>query len=325
MSADATASDAAKAAVEEGIARATGEATGKATGEATAGAIDSATGKIGEDVGGRAAQDAIGKIDEDISAENLKPDQAAENTIDDLENEIKRLKEENKGKDITKDQKLQNDAKIKKYNEAIKIRRANMTKDLKGSSTVSDLRKSIFEKIPGPGGLKYLAAAFIGYEFMIRKNMQTADECKKKCKERDNPMGTCKDPNIPDAICPKETPDEDCGKYCDVACSRENRLARAKQRVIDDPTGSALGVIDSAFDHLIDDPIQIWDTFKYIFIGIGVIILLFVVYKFSSSWVSGKAATLTMMGATSGSSGLNAADVQKYKRMKDNIKAINSY
>tara|TARA_B100000963_G_scaffold361780_1_gene399470 strand:+ start:677 stop:1717 length:1041 start_codon:yes stop_codon:yes gene_type:complete len=181
-----------------------------------------------------------------------------------------------------------------------------------------DMVKKLFTK----DGLKVLLALFIGMEIMIKKQMQTDGECKRLCESRNNPKGTCSDPNIPDAVCPTTT--EDCGKYCDTACSTENRLARAEQRVLDNPMGTALDSIGSAIDNAVNAPLQLWDTFKYIFIGIGVILLLVIVYKFSTAWVSGKAASMTIKGATRGSSGITDEDVQNYKNMKDNIKAINS-
>ena len=185
---------------------------------------------------------------------------------------------------------------------------------------VGRMLKKLFTK----DGLKVLLALFIGMEIMIKKQMQTDGECRRLCESRNNPKGTCSDPNIPDAVCPTTTKNEDCGKYCETACSVDNRLARAKQRVLDDPAGTALNVIGDTIDNVVDAPGKIWDTFKYVFIGIGVILLLVIVYKFSTAWVSGKAASMTIMGATRGSSGITDKDVQNYKNMKDNINAINS-
>uniref|UniRef100_A0A6C0F598 Uncharacterized protein n=1 Tax=viral metagenome TaxID=1070528 RepID=A0A6C0F598_9ZZZZ len=243
---------------------------------------------------------------------------ASENDID-----AKKEKLEKERETATPERQEEIDILLEKLEEIRKGRLRILAENmLSGGFSAGSFFLDMIKKLFTKDGLKVLLALFIGMEVMIRSQMQTDGECKRLCESRNNPKGTCSDPNIPDAVCPTTT--EDCGKYCDTACSTENRLARAEQRALDNPMGTALDSIGSAIDNAVNAPLQLWDTFKYIFIGIGVILLLAIVYKFSTAWVSGKAASMTIMGATRGSSGITDADVQNYKKMQDNIKAVNS-
>lgn len=162
--------------------------------------------------------------------------------------------------------------------------------------------------------LKVLGVVMLGGYFLVARQMQSEGECKKQCKARNNPKGTCSDPNIPEANCPpKET---DCETYCANACSQANRIARAKKQVADDPTGAVLGAMAGA----LDSPFEFWDTFKYVIMGIGTILILVLVYKFSTAWVSGKAANMTIRGTTRG---LGSTDLQKYNDSMKTIKQVN--
>lgn len=294
-------------------------------------------GDTGGDAGGETGGDAGGGEDKpkDAGDPNAGPSDstqadpnnpekseanASENDIEAKKNQLEKEKETaspERKKEIEKELEELNKIKEGRFR---KLGRAMKDGAFSAGSMFVDMVKKLFTK----DGLKVLLALFIGMEIMIKKQMQTDGECRRLCESRNNPKGTCSDPNIPDAVCPKTTKNEDCGKYCETACSVDNRLARAKQRVLDDPAGTALNVIGDTIDNVVDAPGRIWDTFKYVFIGIGVILLLVIVYKFSTAWVSGKAASMTIMGATRGSSGITDSDVQNYKNMKDNIKAINS-
>jgi hypothetical protein len=162
--------------------------------------------------------------------------------------------------------------------------------------------------------LKVMGMVMLGGYFLVARQMQSEGECKKQCKARNNPKGTCSDPNIPEANCPKK--ETDCDTYCANACSQENRIARAQKQVADDPTGAVLGAMAGA----LNSPFEFWDTFKYVIMGIGTILILVLVYKFSTAWVSGKAANMTIRGTTRG---LGSTDLQKYNDSMKTIKQVN--
>lgn len=252
------------------------------------------------------------------SAEELAEDTSQKGMEDALEEVEKKIKdpktplEEREKLDERRDKLREG---IKKHKE---LNRSDLSKWMRGKGKSGlDMTQDI---VKDSGGFKLknigkiLGVILLTGSLLVAWQMQSEGECKKLCKSRKNPKGKCSDPNIPEANCPpKET---DCDTYCANACSQENRVSRSKQQVADDPGGVALGALGDG----LNSPFEFWDTFKYVIMGIGTIIILIMVYKFSTAWVSGKAANMTIRGTTRG---LGTTDIKAYNESMKTIKQVN--
>jgi len=288
------------------------------TGGGTGGPGETGTGPPADPIKSKPVDAPTGKEIDIQSAEELAEDTSQKGMEDALEEVEKKIKDpktplEEKEKLNERRDKLREG--IKKHKE---LNRSDLSKWMRGKGKSGP---NMTEDLIKEGGgfkmknvLKVLGVVMLTGYFLVATQMQSEGECKKQCKARNNPKGTCSDPNIPEANCPpKET---DCDTYCANACSQENRIARAKKQVADDPTGAILGAMAGAFN----GPFEFWDTFKYVIMGIGTILILVLVYKFSTAWVSGKAANMTIRGTTRG---LGSTDLQRYNDSMKTIKQVN--
>jgi len=252
------------------------------------------------------------------SAEELAEDTSQKGMEDALEEVEKKIKDPKTPLEERKKLNERRDKLREGIKEHKELNRSDLSKWMRGKGKSGlDMTQDI---VKDSGGFKLknigkiLGMIMLGGALLVGWQMQSEGECKKLCKSRKNPKGKCSDPNIPEANCPpKET---DCDTYCENACSQENRVARSKRQVADDPGGVALGALGDA----LDSPFEFWDTFKYVIMGIGTIIILIMVYKFSTAWVSGKAANMTIRGTTRG---LGNTDIKTYNERMNVIKQVN--
>ena len=252
------------------------------------------------------------------SAEELAEDTSQKGMEDALEEVEKKLKDPKTPLEERKKLNERRDKLREGIKEHKELNRSDLSKWMRGKGKSGlDMTQDIIKDSGGfklKNALTVLGVIMLGGYFLVAWQMQSEGECKKLCKSRKNPKGKCSDPNIPEANCPpKET---DCDTYCENACSQENRVARSKRQVADDPGGVALGALGDA----LDSPFEFWDTFKYVIMGIGTIIILIMVYKFSTAWVTGKAANMTIRGTTRG---LGTTDIKAYNESMKTIKQVN--
>ena len=157
------------------------------------------------------------------------------------------------------------------------------------------IEKSKWEQVKGMG--KYVALAGGGYIYLVDNNTQPAGECHKQCLTGENDAkGADLTPPEHGGECPSPENKEECKTYCKKACKSENRTARAQHYVRDHPFASA----GDAGSGLLGDLIKFWHYAQWFVYGFAILLGLFLIYKFTSSYATGKAAKYSMSGLISG-------------------------
>jgi hypothetical protein len=174
---------------------------------------------------------------------------------------------------------------------------AALKRDIESAARDSPMgiEKSKWEQVKGMG--KYVALAGGGYIYLVDNNTQAAGECHKNCLTGENDAkGANLTPPEHGGECPSPENKEECKTYCKKACSSENRTARGQHYVRNCPLCAA----GDAGSGLLGDLIKFWHYAQWFVYGFAILLGLFLIYKFTSSYATGKAAKYSMSGLISG-------------------------
>jgi hypothetical protein len=195
---------------------------------------------------------------------------------------------------------------------------ATMKKLLDGKELNKGLENETKSKL---GTFQKLGLAYIGYEVLIGACLQDEDECKKKCKKRENSAnpgggalssltGTkCED--LKDPNCPTETADKDCSAYCKQACTQDQRILRAQCLVNANPAGALVKVLPN----LAQKPLQIWDNFKWFIIGIPLVIFALIFVPMIINMFRGARTAAVMVGENIGTTAIKSIETKAIKKI----------
>ena len=195
---------------------------------------------------------------------------------------------------------------------------ATMKKLLEGKELNKGLEKETKSKL---GTFQKIGLAYIGYEVLVGACLQTEDECKKKCKKRENsanPGGgvlssltgvACKDLKDPD--CPTTTADKDCPAYCKQACTEDQRILMAPCLVIANLAGALVKIMPN----LLKSPLSIWDNFKWLIIGIPLVIFALIFVPIIINMFSGAKKKKKTVGENIGKGAIQSIETKALNKI----------
>ena len=194
---------------------------------------------------------------------------------------------------------------------------ATMKKLLEGKELNKGIEKETKSKL---GTFQKIGLAYIGYEVLVGTCLQSEDECKQKCKKRENssnPGGgvlssltgtACED--LKDPNCPTDTPDKDCLAYCKQACTQDQRILRAQCLVNANPAGALVRVLPN----LAKTPLSIWDNFKWLIIGIPLVIFALIFVPMIINMFSGARTAAKTVGENIGTGAIQSIETKAMKK-----------
>jgi len=197
---------------------------------------------------------------------------------------------------------------------------AKLKRDIESAAEDTPIgeEKSKWDRVTGMG--KYVALAGGGYIYLVDNNTQPAGECHKKCLTGENDAkGADLTPPEHGGECPSPEKKEECKTYCKKACTSENRTARSQHYVRDHPIDS---VVDTG-SGILGDLIKFWHYAQWFVYGFAILLGLFLIYKFTSSYATGKAAKYSMSGLISGVGKGAAKMSQNYETAQNITNTVN--